>query len=245
MFSKISLQTELSPAYKGIQNAWSDRSYKATGLVVETTEKTNNTLRGATEEAVNKITLAKEQVIGSVTGTAEQAKTSINEIVHTTDNLTSSLANTLQTELSHTIHNWLATHPLISWGLHHPLQILGIVLLVIFLLRGIFKLTDKLIVDALELVLKLPFKLSIFFLRKGKINNTKEAGADVGQSLELASSAQEEELVSILQKLEAMNQEQSQLLQRVRTILDSQDCSLPQVTETRFPSLTVRGSKRQ
>lgn len=68
--------------------------------MAETTEKTNDTLRGATEEAVNKITLAKEQVISSVTGTAE---------------------------LSHTIHNWLATHPLISWGLHHPLRGLSII----------------------------------------------------------------------------------------------------------------------
>ncbi len=245
MFSQLKLQTDLSQAYKGIQNAWSETTYKATGLVTETTAKTNDTLRGATEEAVNKITLAKEQVINSVTGTAEQAKTSINEMVHTADSLASSLANTIQAELSHTIHNWLATHPLISWGLHHPLQILGIVLVVIFLLRGLFKLTDKLIVDALQLVLKLPFKLSVFFLRKVKINNTKESGADVGKSLELASSVQEEELVSILQKMEAINQEQSQLLQRVRTILDSQDCSLPQVTETRFPSLTVRDSKRR
>ena len=170
-------------------------------------------------EVVNKVTFIKNQAFNSVTEAAEQAKSSINEIVHKTDVLTSGITDAIQVELSNTIHNWVAEHPLIYWALHHPLQMLGIVLLVIFLLRGLFKLIDKLIVDAWLSAFKYPFQLGSLLLGGLTKNNSTKASSELKKSLKLESPEQQVQLVEILQRLEVITQEQNQLLQKVTTIL--------------------------
>lgn len=214
MFSELSQSSKVKDFLTGTTN-------KAISAVAETTEKTKGTLTEAAREAVDKVTSAKAQAIGSVTETAEQAKSSINEMVQRTDSFTSDLTDAIQAELSHTIHSWVAEHPLIYWALHHPLQILGMVLLVIFMLRGLFKLIDQLIVDAWLSTFKYPFKLSSLLLGGLTKNNFGKASSDLEKSLKLESHAQQVQLAEILQRLEVMTQEQNQLLQKVTTILEA------------------------
>lgn len=141
LFSELSQSSKIKDLLNGTTN-------KAGSAVAETAEKTKDTLTQRATETMNKVTFAKEQAVGSVTETAEQAKSSIHEMVQRTDSFTGSITDAIQAELSKTIHNWVAEHPLIYWALHHPLQMLGIVLIVIFMLRGLFKLIEQLIINA-------------------------------------------------------------------------------------------------
>ena len=214
LFSELSQNSKVKDFLSGTTN-------KAVSAVAETAEKTKDTLTQTAREAVNKVTFTKNQAVDSVTETAEQAKSSIHEMVQRTDSFTGSITDAIQAELSNTIHNWVAEHPLINWALHHPLQILGMVLLVIFMLRGLFKLIDKLIVDAWVSAFKYLFQLSSLLLRGLKKDNSSKALSDLEKSLKLELPEQQVQLVEILPRLEVISQEQNQLLQKVTTILEA------------------------
>ena len=201
---------------------------KAVGTVVDTAEKAKVILNEATGQAVNQVTQATEQSLSSLTETTEQAKASINEMVQGTEHLTGGVADAIQVQLSSMIHKWLATHPVISWAISHPLQTLGMMLLVIFLVRGLFKLLAQSIEKVWLLVLKSPFLLGQFLLKGSSkliglrgANESQPVSPKPEQVLNLESPEQQVQLAQLLQRIESISQEQSQLLQKVMTILES------------------------
>jgi hypothetical protein len=209
-------------------SAVKDSAEKAVGTVAETTEKAKVILNEATGQAVNQVTQATEQSLTSLSETTEQAKASITEMVQGTEHLTGDVADAIQVQLSKMIHNWLAAHPVISWAISHPLQTLGIVLLVVFLLRGLLKLLAQLIEKVWLLVLKSPFLLGQFLFRgSSKLIGLKRANElepvlpKSEQFLSLESPNQQVQLAQLLQRIEEISQEQSLLLQKVTAILES------------------------
>jgi len=209
-------------------SAVKDSAEKAVGTVAETTEKAKVILNEATGQAVNQVTQATEQSLTSLSETTEQAKASITEMVQGTEHLTGGVADAIQVQLSSMIHNWLMAHPVISWAVSHPLQTLGIVLLVIFLVRGLLKLLAQSVEKVWLLVLKSPFLLGQFLFKgssklitlKGA-NGSKPVLSKPESLVNLESSEQQVQLAQLLQRLEKISQEQSQLLQKVTTILES------------------------
>lgn len=205
-----------------------ESAQRAVGTVAETAEKAKVSLNEATGQAVNQVTQATQQSLNSLSETTEQAKASINEMVQGTETLTGGVADAIQVQLSKMIHNWLAAHPVISWAISHPLQTLGIVLLVIFLLRGLLKLLAQSIEKVWLLILKSPFLLGQFLFRgSSKLISLKGVNASQPvlpkpeQFLSLESPNQQVQLAQLLKRIEEISQEQSQLLQKVTAILES------------------------
>lgn len=232
----VSAVTETTQRSKGVLdetaskavNTLKDTTNKAVGVVAQTAEKATNTLTQTTEQAVNQVTRVSEQAVDSVTQTAQEAKASLNEMVQGGESLTGSIADAVETQLNHSIHTWMIQHPLIAWGVSHPLLALGIVLLFIVLLRALLNLLAQGIEKAWLALFKSPLALGKFLLAssrrlmdRNREHSPRQTLPEQEELLSLAAPEQQIQLAQILQKLEALNQEQSQLLQKLVILLET------------------------
>lgn len=120
---------------------------------------------------------------------------------------------------------WAIAHPNIAWAIEHPLMAIGLLLLVIFALAGLFKAVGRGIEKIWIWLLTTPFKLiqpmfrplwgairwrSLSFgeSRFGSINNN-----DV--------SPNDNRIEQIISRLDAIHQEQETLLRELATLTKS------------------------
>lgn len=125
--------------------------------------------------------------------------------------------NGLLDSLTAPLQDWLSQHPLLQWFVSHPLWLLIAMLAALFLLSGLLRaiagLTEKLWLA----LLRLPFILfqtvwrsSLFLLLRPFEKPTVAS---------LTASPAPDRLTEILNRLEALRQEQDELLQEVRSLL--------------------------
>ncbi len=113
-------------------------------------------------------------------------------------------------------NQWLAQHPYLAWSIAHPLLSLGLVLLAILLLWGLFKAIGRGVEQIWIFLLQTPFKLlQPIFSRMWRsiwriLGNTGETTADL--ALKPADSQVPAHIDLILDRLHALNQEQQILL---------------------------------
>jgi hypothetical protein len=120
------------------------------------------------------------------------------------------------------ILNWLAAHPLWQWLFSHPFWLLGIVLLAILLLAGLLGAIGRLTENLWMALLRFPFWLTQWLFKQSyrlflRLLGRKDRADRADRAL--APVNQQERLADILNRLDAIQQEQDALLQEVRTIL--------------------------
>lgn len=131
------------------------------------------------------------------------------------DYLSNRVAISVQDWVTSSTEEWFAQHPLIAWGVDHPLWTLGVILLVIFLCWGFLKAIAQLIERVWLLIFQFPLRLSQWLFR---------SLFNLYRRKPLAASEAEESgdrLAVILQQLDRLRQEQDQLLEEVKTLLSS------------------------
>ena len=106
------------------------------------------------------------------------------------------------------IDQWLASHWWINFLVHHPLVLLGVVLLIVFLVSGALRAISRTSESLWILVLKLPFRFlgwlgvrSLVWWRKSQ----KDEKSD--------------RLQELLTRLEVLQEEQDAILSEVKTLV--------------------------
>lgn len=134
------------------------------------------------------------------------------------------------------VQDWLVQHPLWLWLFTHPLWLLGTILLALFLLAGLLQaiagLTEQLWLGLLRLPILLVQALwqgSLFLLRRlvRQPSNqlmTKSLVQFPTDQLALPTAqptAKSDRLTEIVNRLEALRQEQDELLKEVKLLLNN------------------------
>ncbi len=170
------------------------------------------------------VTQGLQSVKGTLSGATNQLANGVTE----------GLQNTVVTSFQ----NWLAVHPAIAWMVHHPIPtlILVVVSLLLFggLVRAIAQLTERIWIT----ILQVPFKLSLWFW--AWITHPlqgKKLAKSAPPPTTLPSTPQTQ-LVEILTRLEALYQEQSQLIKEFRTLVANQNIKIDDVSE--LPTRSMR-----
>jgi hypothetical protein len=134
--------------------------------------------------------------------------------------------------IEHAISNyfsqWLGQHPYLAWSIAHPFPSLGLSLLAIFLLWGLIKAIGRGVEQIWLFLLKTPFKLlqPIFRLIWGSIRRIfgQNNFSDTELTTKLAHStttAATERVAQIVDRLQALSQEQDLLLTELTTLIQS------------------------
>jgi hypothetical protein len=153
---------------------------------------------GVQEKATDARTMAG-QAVNHLTTTFDQ--TAVQKV----EKLGYTLTNNVQDFITVAAQNWAAAHPLLAWFLTHPLWTVGIICLMLFLGWGLIRAIAYLSEQMWIFILQLPIKL---FTRKSGFTVTY--------------GDRKKQLISNLNRLEALRQEQDKLLQEVKAILASE-----------------------
>ncbi len=151
-------------------------------------------------------------------------------------------AQAMQGAVAAMIQNWLVDHPILNWGLTHPVwALIGLAVLFLLsggLLRAIAQLTEQLWIRLLQLPMRLGqwilAQLLQFFGRpfRASIHADPEPIDISPLEINIASlqdaheSLDAEQLYDILVRLEQIQQEQTLLLQDIKNLLLVQERSI-------------------
>lgn len=132
--------------------------------------------------------------------------------------ISSSIDRAVSTYISH----WLGQHPYLAWSIAHPLPSLGLILLFILSLLGLFKAIGRGVEQIWLFLLKTPFKLLQPILRAIWRGFLKIFGRGDGIPHSGGSANDEkpstERIDVIVDRLQALSQEQEKLLKELATL---------------------------
>ena len=214
----------------------SETTNKAVDVVSHSTATAKETLTQATNSAVTTLNQTTSQAVETVTQATEKAKASLQDSIHRAENISSAASDTLQDAINASVKNWIDSHPLIFWLVSHPLIALAILLLSIFIILGLFQALGSFFAKGWLFILQLPgkFMQRVFSVGSKSVSNlggmavNSFASRNLGENNNLSlplngvqsnSSESQERLANILTRLEAIRQEQNQLLQEAEAIL--------------------------
>lgn len=136
------------------------------------------------------------------------------------------------------IREWLVAHPLWYWLFNHPLWLLALVVMVLFLFAGLLGAISRLTEAIWLMILQAPVKL-VQWMFAGIFSLVKRPFVRL-DALPATANPQERLLI-LLNRLEELRQEQDQLLQEARTLIQfnpSLQVAPPQTSTTPAQSLS-------
>ena len=175
-------------------------------------------LTEAASEAIDRVDAAATQAVGTVTETAERAQASLEETVETVGRLGDAVVRALPEAMATSVQNWLEAHPIVAWSLAHPLASLGILLLLLLLSWGLLGELARLIRRGWSFVFQSLFQLIQTLLVKVSPRFKRLATANYGRKSNKINRT--ERMRYILSRLEAIRQEQTELLVEMNLLLD-------------------------
>jgi hypothetical protein len=152
-------------------------------------------------------------------------------------NMSEATSNALQSAIDGMFKNWSGSNPVVSWLMSHPWWIsLGMLVLFIWIIKKLLQALGKFLEKGLLFILQIPLKfmqgvLSLGFKSVSNLGgvavnslvskNTQDKNDSALQlmGVELNSLESQERLANIVARLEAIRQEQNQLLQEASAIL--------------------------
>ena len=218
--------------------------------LAETAQKTKVSVAETAGNVVNSVNEATNHLVSTIGETGENGKVFLGDTVQTAGNLGNSISTKIEDAINAVINHkmdavkvWIDAHPALSWitkallwGINHPIFSLVFVILAIFSLRQFIKGLGSLVEQALLSVVKAPFKLGQFLLglRANPLGKSNEKDFKNKQREDKAlgfnpsipgsiSHEHRERLSKILMRIEALRQEQNELLQEVAAILALDD----------------------
>lgn len=210
--------------------------------VSQSVQKATDILTKTVNQTVDSLTQATHRAVDTVTTTTEQAKASFGDKVQQAEQLSGIASETIQNAIISLIKDWINAHPKIYFLVSHPLITLAMVLFAILILWGFLKALGGFFEQAwltlLQALMKLSqllfgfiyqhlISLNVLSINKFFVNKQVKSAALDCQQLSSESNETEspERLTELLKRLEAINQEQKQILQEVAAILDSDKIS--------------------
>lgn len=220
----------------------SQESSQVVNTVTEAAEKAKNSLIQTTTNAVTSINETSKNALGAIAQTAqkaketisqtsvqavdsinqvsEQAKASLEETIQKIEGLSHTLTEGIENVINNYVTNWMNHHVILAWLLTHPLYSIGIFLVSIVLIWGLFQALGGLIVKSWMAVLVSPVMLVRSLLPK-TVKLTSTANKNGFLSPKSDSEYTRERCKTILHRLNEIKQEQDTLLQELAKILET------------------------
>jgi ElaB/YqjD/DUF883 family membrane-anchored ribosome-binding protein len=206
------LKTSVPEVIGGAMSTITEATNRAANTVKLTTEQATGALSDATNVAVHQLNDAAK----SMTQTAEQTKLVLDETLQRAEQLSGSIANSVQDLVVTSVETWMSEHPIISWTIAHPLGAIALVLVTLFLGWGLLRAVAQGTQQVWLLILKAPLKLTQS-LAKGTSQSLKRT--DLLQTTRLDSQLEvHKRLPEILSRLEILRQEQDTLIKEMHSI---------------------------
>jgi cell shape-determining protein MreC len=127
-----------------------------------------------------------------------------------------SISQTLLEPVLKSGQSWMATHPVMAWIVSHPLWAIALFFIALLLCWGLLGAIARLVQQACLLILRAPLKL-LRWLFNGLFKAFPTSVLKAKESTVLEQ--REQRLLETLKRLEALQQEQEELMQEVKTIL--------------------------
>jgi hypothetical protein len=144
------------------------------------------------------------------------------------------ISDSIERAISAYFTQFLFAHPYLAWTIAHPLPSLGLLLLAIFSLRGLFQAIGRGIDRVWLFLLTTPFKLLQPIFR-GIWSSIRSRFGHNNPSHELValetSTVTNERIAVVVARLQQLIQEQDILLQKLATLTDSSSV-VPQIDRT-------------
>ena len=229
-------RNSLSEVANQAVNRVSETTNKAVDAVSHSATTAKETITQTTNSAVNTLNQTTSQAVDSVTQATEKAKISLEDSIHKAGNMSDAASNAIQSAINGTVKDWIDSNPVIFWLVSHPLIGLAMVLLFILTVLGFFQALGSLFAQGWLFILQSPVKFMQGVLSVGSKSVSNVGGVAVNSLVSqnpeyknnsglqlrgVASNSLEsqERLANILTRLEAIRQEQNQLLEEVSAIL--------------------------
>ncbi|MEG5049480.1 MULTISPECIES: hypothetical protein [unclassified Microcoleus] len=200
-------------------------------------QQKKETINQTTNSAVNTLNQSTSQAVESVNQATEKAKASLEDSINKAGNMSDAASNAIQSAINGNIKDWIYSHPLVFWLVNHPLVSLAILLLFILRILGFFQALGSLFAKGWLFILQSPVKFMQGVLSFGSKSVSNVGGVAVNslvsknpeyknnsglqqlRGVESNSLESQERLANILTRLEAIREEQNQLLQEASAIL--------------------------
>ena len=142
------------------------------------------------------------------------------------------LINGLQAALMASVQGWLATHPMVSWLAAHPLISVGLLFFFLFLFWGLLSAIARLTEDLWLFIVRLPLRfVQWLFGLIALALKLPTARANPGRASKKGNS---DRLNQILTRLEAIHQEQDELMQELSKLLAKEKAIAGRALSNRF-----------
>jgi hypothetical protein len=222
--------SNLTATQEKFNNAWHQTLNHVVTQVTDTTGT-----------AINSVTNTAKQAETSVRETLGKTQTSLQDTLEQAVNLSNSASQAIEEPINNIINhqvevitNWINNHPtifwlikLLNWSISHPIASLLIVFIGLFIIWKLFQLFSRILEQGLLFTLKTPIKfiyslvysiwdiLTKKLLNKSVFTQPKQSNVHINN----ANSDKNEKLLSLLNRLETIRQEQNNILQEIKTLL--------------------------
>nr|WP_290228089.1 hypothetical protein [Trichocoleus desertorum] len=130
------------------------------------------------------------------------------------------MTDAMQKAFGRVMQQWMAEHQFWAWVLQHPFWSVGLLLVLLVLLQGLLSAIAQLIQQAGIALLRSPWKLSQWLV--GFSAKSFQSALTVGDAKQ-GTDPKQQRLSEIVERLEALKQEQDVLLQEVKAIVASEE----------------------
>ncbi|MGJ3250622.1 MAG: hypothetical protein ACFE0J_05760 [Elainellaceae cyanobacterium] len=218
----------LSDTSNQVAQTLSDTSNQVVQTLSDTSNQVAQTLSDTSNQVVQTLSEVSDQAGDRLEGLGEQAQSAVSRTIEQVDQFNHQMAESVQTSLDIPQH-WLQTHPGLAWMIHHPILAGVLIFITVFLTWGLVRAIGRRAGTLWFAAVDAPYTLGGRLIRRSSpldamrtqqsaLFSSKKAYEAAAQRL---SPHSHQELMQRLNRLEAIAQEQSKLLQQIATILDS------------------------
>ncbi|MEG4245843.1 hypothetical protein QUA46_22020 [Microcoleus sp. MON2_D6] len=214
----------------------SESTNKAVNAVSQSAATAKETINQTTNSALNTLNQSTSQAVESVNQATEKAKASLEDSINKAGNMSDAASDAIKNAINGTVKDWIDSHPVVFWLVSHPLISLAVILLFVFIILGLFQALSRFFAGGWLFVLQSPGKFMQGVLSVGSKSVSNVGGVAVNslvsqnpeyknnsglqlRGVESNSLESQERLANILTRLEAIREEQNQLLQEASAIL--------------------------
>ncbi|MGJ3246664.1 MAG: hypothetical protein ACFE0I_11375 [Elainellaceae cyanobacterium] len=206
----------------------SDTSNQVVQTLSDTSNQVVQTLSDTSNQVVQTLSDTSNQAGDRLERLGEQAQSAVSQTVAQVEQFNRQMAESVQTSLD-IPQQWLQTHPVLAWMIHHPILAGVLLFITVFLMWGLLRAIGRRAGTLWFAAVDAPYTLGGRLIRRSSpldamrsqqsaLFSSKKAYEAAAQRL---SPHSHQELMQRLNRLEAIAQEQSKLLQQIATILDS------------------------
>jgi chemotaxis protein histidine kinase CheA len=187
------------------QSQLSDVTHQTQNWLTDTAQQTTEQVIDASTAFSARIT---EQASAQFEAIAQRWHAASATVLTQADQWSDRLSESLQTSLAAIPQQWVAEHPVLIWLVGHPLWTLGLSLLSLVLFMGLIRAIARSAGNAWFATVDAPYTLG------GQVLNRVNRVAHQPNA-----TASQDELVQLLNRLEAIGREQNQILRQIATLV--------------------------